>query len=88
MITPKLTACKNCADILPLIDEIDCKIFEASLLAYNNIIFGLNLYINQTVIWDLLTYRRILMYKNSNPDYACNFSVNMIANKIKLLIYK
>ncbi len=88
MITPKITNCKDCADILPLIDDINCKIFKTSLSAYNNIVFALNLYIDQTVILDLLTYRRILMYRLINPCYAGEVSLNMIASKIKLLKYK
>ena len=88
MLNPKITDCKECADILPLIEEINCRIFKLSLSAYNNIVFALNLPINYTAALDLLNYKRILMYKLVNPDYAGEFSVNMIASKVKLLIYK
>jgi len=88
MLTPKITDCKECADILPLIEEINCKLFELSLSAYNNIIFSLNLTIDQTAALDLLNYKRILMYKLVNPNYASAYSVNMIASRVKLLKYK
>lgn len=88
MITPRLTYCKECADILPLIEAINCKIFKLSLEAYNNIVYALNLHVNTNAALDLLNYKRILMYKLVNPDYASEFSVNMIASKVKLLIYK
>jgi len=88
MLHPKISNCKECADILPLIEEINCRIFKLSLSAYNNIVFALNLPINYTAALDLLNYKRILMYKLVNPDYAGEFSVNMIASKVKLLIYK
>ena len=88
MISSKVTKCKECSDILPLIAEIDCKIFQLSLKTYNNIIFSLNLHIEYTTALDLLNYKRILMYKLVNPDYAGEFSVNMIASKVKLLKYK
>lgn len=88
MITPRLNNCKECADILPLIDKINCKIFEVSLKVYNNIIFGLNSYVNQTVALDLLMYKRILMYKLVNYNYAGDITVNMISSRVNLLKYK
>lgn len=88
MLAPKITNCKECADILPLIAEINCKIFEMSLRLYNNIVFSLNLHISYMAILDLLNYKRILEHKLINPKYAGEFSVNMIASKVKLLKYK
>lgn len=88
MIVPKVTNCKDCAEIPPLIADINCKIFELSMRLYNNIVFSLNLYIDYMAILDLLNYKRILEYKQVNPDYACRYSVNQIASKVKLLKYK
>jgi hypothetical protein len=88
MLSPKVTKCKECADILPLIDEINCKIFQLSLKSYNNIVFSLNLYIDYTAILDLLHYKRILTYRILNPNYAGEISINAIASKVKLLKYK
>lgn len=88
MINPKITNCEECASILPLIADINCKIFELSMKLYNNIVFSLNLHIEYMAILDLLNYKRILEYKYVNPDYACEYSVNMIASKVKLLKYK
>lgn len=88
MLNPKITDCKECAEISPLIEEIDCKIFQLSLRSYNNIVLMLGLIIDETVALDLLNYKRILMYKLVNPDYAGEFSVNMIASRVKLLKYK
>jgi len=88
MLYPKVSNCKECADILPLIDEINCKLFQLSLRSYNNIVYMLGLMMNHTATLDLLNYKRILMYKLINPDYAGEFSVNMIASKVKLLKYK
>ena len=88
MLNPKITNCKECAEIEPLIDEINCKVFDMSMKLYNNIIFSLNLHIDQMAILDLLNYKRILEYKLVNPDYLCEFSINSIATKVKLLKYK
>ena len=88
MITPKLTSCSNCADAQELIDEINCRIFELAKIAYNNSVYGLNLNLNTNVAMDLLHYRDILTYKNVNPNYACHYSINQIASKVKLLIHK
>lgn len=88
MLTPRLTNCPQCADIPSLISEIDCKLFQLSGDLYNNLVFILNKSVNREAIFDLLQYKRILMYKICNPDYAGHYSVNMIASKIKLLKYK
>ena len=83
MLTPRITCCKECAEIQPLIDQINCKLLELSKSAYNNIVYGLGIPINHTAVFDLLNYKRILEYKKVNEHYACQFTVNMIANKIK-----
>lgn len=88
MLTPRLTNCPQCANISFLISDIDCKLSEVSNNLYNNIVFILNKPINKELIFDLLQYKRILMYKMCNPSYAGNYSVNMIASKVKLLKYK
>lgn len=88
MLTPRLTNCPQCADIPFLISEIDCKLSELSNNLYNNMVYLLNKSIDKEAVFDLLQYKRILMYKICNPDYAGKYSVNMIASKIKLLKYK
>ena len=88
MLTPRLTNCPQCANIPSLIADIDCKLFQLSGDLYNNIVFILNKSVNREAIFDLLQYKRILMYKICNPSYAGEYSVNMIASKIKLLKYK
>lgn len=88
MINPKVTNCKECAEIPPLIADINCKLIELSMKLYNNIVFSLNLHVDYMVMLDLLNYKRILEYKAVNPNYAPEYGINMIASKIKLLKYK
>lgn len=88
MLTSRLTNCVECATIPSLLEDIDCKIFQLSKKLYGNTIFALNQPINGTVMFDLLNYRRILSYKFCNVDYAGNYTVNMIASKVKLLKFK
>ena len=88
MLTYRLTDCVEGTTIPVLLTDIDCKLTEMSKNLYNDIVFALNNPISSTVMIDLLNYKRILMYKLVNPDYAGEFSVNQIASKIKLLIYK
>lgn len=83
MLTPRLTTCKECADIPSLLEGIDCKIFQIAGKLYNNTIFALNLPIDGSVMFDLLNYKRILTYKYCNPDYAGAFTINMIASKVR-----
>lgn len=88
MLSPRLTTCSECANILTLIDEIDCKISKMSDILYTNLVFMLNAPIKADIIISLLNYKRILQYKYVNSDYACNYAVNDIAEKVKLLIFK
>lgn len=88
MLNPRLTNCTECADITSLIQEIDCKVSEVSVALYNNLVFMLNKNIEPNIINDLMIYRRILMYKICNPNYAGHFTVNMIASRIKILKFR
>lgn len=85
MLSPKLSGCLKCANILSLISDIDCKLAELSNNLYNNVVFSLNKSISYTAISDLLNYKRILTYKLVNENYASPFTVNMIASRVKLL---
>lgn len=88
MLSPRLTNCPQCADIPSLIADIDCKLSEMSIGLYNNTIFMLNKQFNGEVMSSLLHYKRILMFKYCNPNYAGHYTVNQIASKIKLLKFK
>jgi hypothetical protein len=88
MLSPRLATCTECANINALISETDCKLVEMADILYNNTVFMLNKSFNSSVMFDLLMYKRILSYKICNPDYAGNYSVNLIASKIKILKFK
>lgn len=88
MLSPRLTNCTECSDILVLLQDIDCKMSSMAKSLYNNIVFALNKPVSYDVMFDLLNYKRILTYKVCNPDYAGNFSVNKIASRIKILKFK
>lgn len=90
MLYPRLINCVNCDSIPVLVDEIDCKLTKLAKVEYNNIVYSLNQCTPQEVIKDLLNYKRILLYKYCNPDYAtvCNITFEQIASRIKVLIHK
>lgn len=88
MLSPKLTNCANCTNVMSLLADIDCKLFEMSKQLYNNTVFALNKQINSEAISDLLNYKRILTFKRCNPDYASRFTVEQIASRVKILKYK
>lgn len=88
MLSPRLTACPECASIPALLADIDCKMAALGKNLYNNTVFMLNQPVPAEVMLDLINYRRILVYKYCNPDYAAPFTVNMIASRVKLLKYK
>jgi hypothetical protein len=88
MLSPRLVNCVDCTTPANLILDIDCKLTDLANNQYNNIVFMLGLPFNHTVIGDLLNYKRILVNKICNPDYAKSYTIEMIASRVKILIYK
>ena len=88
MLNYRLTNCEECTTIPALLSDIDCKVTELAKRQYNDIVFGLNNPISRNVMFDLLTYKRILQYKTCNEEWANAYSVEEIAGKVKILIFK
>ena len=84
----RLTNCGECANIQSLIDDIDCKLAKLAGNMYNNITLMLGQKVNTDAVIYLMNYRRILQRIYSNPVYLSNFTLNSIAARVKLLIYK
>lgn len=82
MLTPRLTDCSECADIPNLIKKIDCKLAEYANGLYNNVVFMLNQIVPAGAIIQLLVYKRILTYKQCNPDYLSDFCMDKIVSKV------
>ena len=82
MLSPRLTDCKECANIPSLLKKIDCKLAELGNSLYNNISYMLNQPIPAGDILQLIAYRRILTHKYCNPNYVHEYSVNMIASRV------
>lgn len=88
MLSPRLTNCIDCTTVSALIADIDCKLTILANNQYNNIVFILNKPFPDTVLGDLLNYKRILTNRICNPEYACAYSTEQIASRVKLLIHK
>lgn len=88
MLTPRLTECKDCPDILATVDDIDCRLAELGNNLYNNVVFMLNKSIPALTIISLLHYRRILMCKYVNAQYASTYTIKMVTDRVKILKYK
>jgi len=85
MISPRLTNCKECANIPDLLRKIDCKLAELGNNLYNNVVFMLNRPIAVSEISELLVYKRILQHRFCDSHYAkdCNsISTEDIASKV------
>jgi len=82
MLSPRLTNCPECANIPSLLRKIDCKLAELGNNLYNNISYMLNKPVPADDILQLIGYRRILQYKYINPNYACRYTINMIASRV------
>jgi hypothetical protein len=82
MLTPRLTNCPECADIPNLLKKIDCKLAEYANGLYNNVVFMLNQVVPARAMIQLLAYKRILTYKQCNPDYLSDFCMDKITSKV------
>jgi len=88
MFSPRLNNCVDCTTIPSLLNDIDCKLLEFAKSEYNNTVFDLNYNISSDVFWDLLNYKQILTYRLYNPNYACKYTLDKIASKVKILKFK
>jgi hypothetical protein len=88
MLTPRLTNSLYYDSIPVLLQSIDSKLAELANDQYNNITLSLNYPIPGQVIEDLLRYKQILTYKECNIDYCINYTVDMIASRVNILIHK
>lgn len=85
MISPKLTNCKECANIPDLLRKIDCKLAELGNNLYNNVVFMLHKPIANSEISQLLVYKRVLQHRFCDTHYAesCpTVSTEDIASKV------
>ena len=82
MLTPRLTDCPECANIPNLLKKIDCKLAEYANGLYNNVVFMLNQVVPAGAMIQLLAYKRILTYKQCNPDYLSDFCIDKIISKV------
>ena len=85
MLYSQLTGCPIDTDISPLLDKIDCKLADLGHSLYGNAVFMLNNEISAAEIIDLLTYKRILSFKQVNPDYCSKFSNTQINGLYRML---
>ncbi len=86
MLVIRMTDCAQCGDILVLISGIDCRVTEIGNDIYNDLIYALNKTCKIGDMGDLIHYRRILVSKWCNSEYADDFSVLQIASKVQLMV--
>ncbi len=85
MLSPRLTNCKECANIPDLLRKIDCKLAELGNNMYNNVVFMLNRPIAVSQISELLVYKRLLTFRYCDTHYASGcpeVSTEDIASKV------
>lgn len=85
MLQPRLTTCSECTDISTILCKIDCKLAELGRTLYANVVYMINNSVSSSELIDLLTYKRILTFKQTNSDYCVDYTVEMIASKVARL---
>lgn len=86
MLTPRLTNAVYYNQIPVLLQEIDLAIFAIANELYYNTIYSLHRNIDSPTMIDLLNYRRILTYKACNPEYCKDYTIEMIASRVIVLV--
>jgi hypothetical protein len=82
MLQSQLTNCSGESNIPLLLDEINCKLYKLGTSLYGNTVFLLNNDVSAEEIIDLIIYRRILTFRQVNPDYCSDED-----NNTNILIY-
>jgi hypothetical protein len=85
MVYPRLVNNLTCGDIPALISNINCRMMGLSYALYNNTIYAMNKKVAPDDMLRLITYKEILTIKYCDPDYLKEFTLPMIASKVKLL---
>lgn len=80
MLNSVLTLYSEENEIAGLLAKIDSKLAELGSTLYGNTVFLLNKPISAVAILDLLNYKRILTYRQVNPDYCSN--MNMLTGEM------
>ena len=88
MLESRPTGCSECNDIPILIGDIECKLAKLGGILYAQVAYLIDTPISAEVYLSLLNYKRILEYKQMNPEYCSDYTVDMIASRVNLLIYK
>jgi hypothetical protein len=76
----KLIPYSEGTDISTLLEKIDCKLFKLGKALYGNTVYMLNNPISAVDIIDLLNYKRILTFRQVNPNYCAN--LNMLTGEM------
>lgn len=87
MLNPRLNNCIDCTTVESLLKNIDVKIFNISKDMYNNLVFMLNKKLSGEILNDLLQYKRILTHRYYNSEYASDYTLETISNKVKMLTF-
>ena len=74
MLQSQLTTCSG-DNISSLLNKIDCKLVKLGTALYGNSVYLMNNTVSAVDMIDLLTYKRILTFRQVNPQYASCGSV-------------
>lgn len=88
MIHSRPTGCTDCENIDAVLSDIDCSIFALSKKLYLNITLGIDQGINECGYSTLFHLRRILVKKQTNPDYLSEVPLSVIMEKTKTTLKK
>lgn len=85
MLTPRITNAVENTTISVLLQRIDDALAAMANELYYNVIYSLHKQFQGEVMQDLLYYKRILVYKSCNSNYASEFTVDQVAGRVIVL---
>lgn len=85
MLNPRLVSCQECTTIEAVLSEIDCYLTKVGKDLYNNVVYMLGKAIPACDIADVLTYKRILVHRAVDDEYAGDASLSEIVSKVKMI---
>lgn len=85
MFNVRITDCVECGSIQKMIKAIDCQLSAMADNLFTNLIYMLDRPVNAITMSTLLHYKRILTYRETNPEYMEEMCFENVTSRINSL---
>lgn len=88
MLPQNVVECSYCNSLEQLYKRLECSILDLSINKYNSYAYNVDSYFDQTLMNDLIRYKRIINSRMYNSAYpCCTINLDDIITKAALIAY-